>query len=103
MPAKTVLQIAKWAPAKHGFDQAAALRRCRPRENTIRRPIFSSLLGTLYNPQVNQNERSAALRQLEDVPDHLLTHLSPLGWEHINLTGDYVREAQSARRKTLSD
>jgi TnpA family transposase len=31
-----------------------------------------------------------ALRQIEDVPDHLLTHLSPLGWEHINLTGDYV-------------
>ena len=32
----------------------------------------------------------AALRQTEDVPDHLLAHLSPLGWEHINLTGDYV-------------
>jgi hypothetical protein len=32
----------------------------------------------------------AALRQVEDVPDHLLTHLSPLGWEHVNLTGDYV-------------
>ena len=31
-----------------------------------------------------------ALRQIEDVPDHLLAHLSPLGWEHINLTGDYV-------------
>jgi Tn3 transposase DDE domain len=27
---------------------------------------------------------------VEDVPDHLLAHLSPLGWEHINLTGDYV-------------
>jgi TnpA family transposase len=24
------------------------------------------------------------------VPDELLSHLSPLGWEHINLTGDYV-------------
>ena len=32
----------------------------------------------------------AALRQVEDVPDHLLAHLSPLGWEHVNLTGDYV-------------
>jgi hypothetical protein len=31
-----------------------------------------------------------ALRQVEDVPDHLLAHLSPLGWEHVNLTGDYV-------------
>jgi hypothetical protein len=25
-----------------------------------------------------------ALRQVEDVPDHLLAHLSPLGWEHVN-------------------
>ncbi len=32
----------------------------------------------------------AALREVENVPDHLLAHLSPLGWEHINLTGDYV-------------
>jgi TnpA family transposase len=31
-----------------------------------------------------------ALRQTEGIPDHLLVHLSPLGWEHINLTGDYV-------------
>jgi Tn3 transposase DDE domain len=22
--------------------------------------------------------------------DQLLAHLSPLGWEHVNLTGDYV-------------
>ncbi len=22
--------------------------------------------------------------------NHLLAHLSPLGWEHVNLTGDYV-------------
>ena len=32
----------------------------------------------------------AALRQAEEVPDRLLAHLSPLGWEHVNLTGDYV-------------
>ena len=24
------------------------------------------------------------------IPEAYLTHLSPLGWEHINLTGDYV-------------
>jgi TnpA family transposase len=32
----------------------------------------------------------AALRDIEDVPDALLKHLSPLGWEHVNLTGDYI-------------
>jgi len=32
----------------------------------------------------------ATLRQTENVSDHLLAHLSPLGWEHVNLTGDYI-------------
>ena len=31
-----------------------------------------------------------ALRVVEAVPEELLAHLSPLGWEHVNLTGDYV-------------
>jgi hypothetical protein len=36
-------------------------------------------------------ERAVAiLRQTEHVPETLLAHLSPLGWEHVNLTGDYV-------------
>ena len=26
----------------------------------------------------------------EDIDEKLLPHLSPLGWEHINLTGDYI-------------
>lgn len=24
------------------------------------------------------------------INEQLLSHLSPLGWEHINLTGDYI-------------
>jgi len=32
----------------------------------------------------------------KDVDGTLLPHLSPLGWEHINLTGDYVWQ-QSGR------
>ena len=36
------------------------------------------------------NRAIVALRAAEEVPDELLAHLSPLGWEHINLTGDYV-------------
>jgi TnpA family transposase len=32
----------------------------------------------------------AALQEVEPVSDELLAHLSPLGWEHVNLTGDYV-------------
>ena len=44
---------------------------------------------TLWNTRY-LNRAIAALRETEGVPDHLLAHLSPLGWEHINLTGDYV-------------
>ena len=31
-----------------------------------------------------------ALRKVEDIPDAHLAHLSPIGWEHVNLTGDYI-------------
>ena len=30
------------------------------------------------------------LRKKKHIPDEYLAYLSPLGWEHINLTGDYV-------------
>jgi hypothetical protein len=36
----------------------------------------------------------AALRQAKDAPDQLLAHLSPLGWEHVNLSGDYIWSAE---------
>ena len=32
--------------------------------------------------------------QGEHIPDELLGHLAPLGWQHINLTGDYLWEAE---------
>jgi hypothetical protein len=36
-------------------------------------------------------ERSmAALRQQREIDDRLIPHVAPLGWTHINLTGDYV-------------
>jgi TnpA family transposase len=47
---------------------------------------------TLWNTRY-LNRAIAALREVEDVSDYLLPHLSPLGWEHINLTGDYVWSA----------
>ena len=42
----------------------------------------------------NTTYLEAALRQHERngylVPNEFLRHLSPLGWQHINLTGDYL-------------
>jgi len=38
-----------------------------------------------------------ALRQGgETIPDALLAHFAPLGWQHINLTGDYLRDVGSS-------
>ena len=43
---------------------------------------------------------SAMLRQTETVPDDLLAHLSPLAWEQVNLTGDYIWATQQTSEKT---
>jgi TnpA family transposase len=66
--------------------------RDRTYENQQHRASGLNLLVTaiiLWNTRYLERA-VAALRQVEDVPDHLLAHLSPLGWEHVNLTGDYV-------------
>jgi hypothetical protein len=66
--------------------------RDRTYENQQHRFSGLNLLVTaiiLWNTRYLEHA-AATLRQVEDIPDHLLSHLSPLGWEHINLTGDYV-------------
>jgi hypothetical protein len=42
--------------------------------------------NTIYLDQAVQQLRS----QGATIPNDLLTHVAPLGWEHIGLTGDYV-------------
>jgi len=70
--------------------------RDRTYENQQHRACGLNLLVTaiiLWNTRYL--ERAViALCQIENVPSHLLTHLSPLGWEHVNLTGDYVWDVQ---------
>ena len=66
--------------------------RDRTYENQQHRTSGLNLLVTaiiLWNTRYLE-QAVAELRQVEDVPDHLLAHLSPLGWEHVNLTGDYI-------------
>jgi TnpA family transposase len=49
-------------------------------------------------------ERAVAmLRKIEDVPDSLLSHLSPLGWEHVNLTGDYIWAAEQEASENIDE
>jgi hypothetical protein len=42
----------------------------------------------------NTTYLEAVLRHMEQqgkaIPAEFLQHLSPLGWQHINLTGDYL-------------
>ena len=42
--------------------------------------------NTVYLDRAVQHLRAQGVH----VPDHLLAHVAPLGWEHIALTGDYV-------------
>ncbi len=66
--------------------------RDRTYENQQHRASGLNLLVTaiiLWNTRYLERA-VATLRQTETVPDDLLAHLSPLGWEHINLTGDYI-------------
>ena len=66
--------------------------RDRTYENQQHRASGLNLLVTaiiLWNTRYLERAVQA-LRRVEEVPDALLVHLSPLGWEHVNLTGDYV-------------
>ncbi|MGT2516310.1 Tn3 family transposase (plasmid) [Sphingomonas panni] len=82
--------------------------------NALARAIFFNRLGELRDRTFeNQRHRASgltlvtaamtlwntvyldrAVRHLRgsgvDVPDELLAHVAPLGWEHIGLTGDYL-------------
>ena len=83
--------------SRNGLARAVFIHRLgeirdRTYENQQHRASGLNLLVTaitLWNTRY-LNHAIDALRETEGVCDHLLAHLSPLGWEHINLTGDYV-------------
>ncbi|HBS7338693.1 TPA: Tn3 family transposase, partial [Klebsiella pneumoniae] len=45
---------------------------------------------TLWNTVYIENAINQLKKKGLPLNDQLLSHLSPLGWEHINLTGDYI-------------
>ena len=89
-------------------------------QNALRRAVFFNRLGEIRDRSYeNQRYRASGLNllvaaiilwntvYLQRAVDHLrrqgiepgpldLAHLSPLGWEHINLTGDYQWEAEES-------
>jgi TnpA family transposase len=50
----------------------------------------------LWNTVYLGRALGALRRRGEVVPDALLAHIAPLGWQHINLTGDYLWGASGA-------
>lgn len=71
-------------------------RQCEFRDRTFENQSFrASGLSLLTAAIVHWNTTylDRAVRQLRSqgvsVPDELLAHVAPLGWEHIALTGDY--------------
>jgi hypothetical protein len=89
-------------------------------QNSLRRAVFFNRLGEIRDRSYeNQRYRASGLNllvaaiilwntvYLQRAVDHLrkqgiepgpddLEHLSPLGWEHINLTGDYAWETEES-------
>jgi Tn3 transposase DDE domain len=58
----------------------------RYRASGLNLVIAIVLWNTVYLERVTQHLKDNG----QTVNENLLKHLSPLGWEHINLTGDYV-------------
>ena len=50
----------------------------------------------LWNTVYLGRALDAARRRGDLIPDALLAHLAPLGWQHINLTGDYLWGADAS-------
>jgi len=50
----------------------------------------------LWNTTYLDRAIQALRRQGEPAPDKLLAHLAPVGWQHINLTGDYLWGADAS-------
>jgi hypothetical protein len=53
----------------------------------------------LWNTVYIEQAVKALRRQGHRIPDALLPHIAPLGWEHINLTGDYIWKPATASKK----
>jgi hypothetical protein len=53
----------------------------------------------LWNTVYLERVVAVLRRHGQAVPDALLAHLSPLGWEHINLTGDYAWDPKGRPQK----
>ncbi len=84
---------ARNAPARAVFFNRLGELRDRTYENQRYRASGLNLVVAaivLWNTVYLERAVKALRERGQVISDDLLAHLSPLGWEHINLTGDYV-------------
>ena len=99
---RRVLKGLNEGEARHALADAVFLhRRGELRDRTVeaqahRASGLSLLTAYIAVWNIVQLERAVkVLRERgEVVPDALPEHVSPLAWEHINLTGDYARRSR---------
>jgi hypothetical protein len=73
--------------------QSSAAERDRTYEKQQHRASGLNLVVTaiiLWNTRYLERAVATLRQGGVNVPDDMLAHLSPPGWEHVNLTGDYV-------------
>ena len=68
------------------------IRDRKPENQSYRASGLTLLTATisLWNTVYMERAVDALKRKGVKINEQLLSHLSPLGWEHINLTGDYI-------------
>jgi Tn3 transposase DDE domain len=77
--------------AEEEIKHACRLVSCEAK-NVQAKAVFFNRLGEMRDRSFeNQRYRASCLKEHGlSSEENLLQHLSPLGWEHINLSGDYV-------------
>lgn len=75
-----------------GFAFCPRIRDRKPENQSYRASGLTLLKAaiSLWNTVYMERAVDALKRKGMKINEQLLSHLSPLGWEHINLTGDYI-------------
>jgi len=68
------------------------IRDRKPENQSYRASVLTLLTAaiSLWNTVYMERAIDALKRKGLKINEQLLSHLSPLAWEHINLTGDYI-------------
>jgi len=78
------------------FDERGEIRDRSFESQAFRASGLNLVVSAVVHCNTVYIERAVAhLRSVRrDIPDHVLKHVSPLSWEHVNLTGIYSWDAE---------